>query len=110
MLIGRVVGTVWSTVKWPEIEGLRLLVVRPYSRADLEGAPVEGAAAAPDDEAVVCGDVLGAGIGEDVVFAYGHAARVALSELLPQGASPALAIDAAVIAIVDQFHVEAVQR
>jgi microcompartment protein CcmK/EutM len=49
--------------------------------------------------------VLGAGVGEDVVIAYGHAARVAVSELLPDGAKPNVPIDAAVVAIVDRWAV-----
>ena len=53
----------------------------------------------------MCADVLGAGIVEDVVIAYGHAARVAVSEQLPAGAEPPVPIDAAVVAIVDRFAV-----
>ena len=60
-----------------ELGGLKLLLVRPYSLADLVGAAPAGAAPAPTHDGVVCADVLGAGIGEDVVIAYGHAARVA---------------------------------
>ena len=56
-------------------------------------------------DGVVCADVLGAGVGEDVVIAYGHAARVAVSELLPDGAKPNVPIDAAVVAIVDRWAV-----
>src|SRR5688572_17200162 len=103
MFLGKVIGSVWSTVKWPELGGLKLLLVRPYSLADLQGAPVTPAA--PLHEGVVCADVLGAGIGEDVVIAYGHAARVAVSELLPAGTPPSVPIDAAVVAIVDRFAV-----
>ena len=35
MFLGRVAGTVWSTVKWPEARGLKLLLVRPYRLGDL---------------------------------------------------------------------------
>jgi ethanolamine utilization protein EutN len=97
-----VIGSVWSSVKWPELGGLKLLLVRPYSLADLGGTP---AVTAPTHDGVVCADVLGAGVGEDVVIAYGHAARVAVSELLPDGAKPNVPIDAAVVAIVDRFAV-----
>src|SRR5258706_12754611 len=98
MFLAKVVGTVWSSVKWPELEGYRLLLVRPYSLADLGGTP-EGGARAPDHEGVVCADVLGAGVGEDVVGAYGHAARVAISGALAEGERPPVPIDAAVVAI-----------
>jgi len=97
MFVGRVIGTVWSTVKWPQVQGLKLLLVRPYHLADLadladrpgaagrDSPPAAEAAAAPrpqggggpDCEAVVCVDLLDAGVGDDVVVAFGHAARVA---------------------------------
>ncbi len=104
MFLGKVIGSVWSSVKWPELEGLKLLLVRPYSLADLAGSA--DAPEAPRHDGVVCADVLGAGIGEDVVIAYGHAARVAVSEMLPDGAKPSVPIDAAIVAIVDRFAVE----
>ncbi len=102
MFLAKVIGSVWSSVKWPELGGLKLLLVRPYSLADLGGTPPQ---AAPTHDGVVCADVLGAGIGEDVVIAYGHAARVAVSELMPDGAKPNVPIDAAVVAIVDRYAV-----
>lgn len=105
MFLGRVIGSVWSSVKWPELGGMKLLVVRPYSLADLAG-DAGAAPAAPTHDGVVCGDVLGAGVGEDVVIAYGHAARVAVSEMLPDGAKPNVPIDAAVVAIVDRWAVD----
>lgn len=105
MFLGKVIGTVWSTVKWPEVQGLKLLLVRPYSLADLApaAAPAERA---PTHDAVVCCDTLDAGPGDDVVIAFGHAARVALAEQLPEGEKPPFPIDAAVVAIVDGVHVD----
>ncbi len=103
MFLGKVIGTVWSSVKWPELSGLKLLLVRPYSLVELGG---DAPAPAPTHDGVVCADVLGAGVGEDVVIAYGHAARVAVSELLSDGAKPNVPIDAAVVAIVDRFAVQ----
>jgi microcompartment protein CcmK/EutM len=103
MFMAKVVGTVWSSVKWPELEGLKLLVVRPYSLRDLGFEPP---AKAPDHDGVVCADTLDAGPGDDVIIAYGHAARVAVSEALPDGAKPPFPIDAAVVAIVDRWAVQ----
>jgi ethanolamine utilization protein EutN len=102
MFLAKVIGTVWSTVKWPQMEGMKLLLCRPYSLGDLGPLP-EGVALAPTHDAVVCADVLGAGVGEDVVVAYGHAARVGISGPLPEGERPACPIDAAVVAIVDRY-------
>jgi microcompartment protein CcmK/EutM len=106
VFLAKVIGSVWSSVKWPELGGLKLLLVRPYSLADLAGSDaLAGAKPAPTHDGVVCADVLGAGVGEDVVIAYGHAARIAISELLPDGAKPSVPIDAAVVAIVDRWAV-----
>ena len=99
MFLGKVVGTVWASAKWPELEGMRLLLVRPYSFADLGGKPEK---LAPAHDGVVCADVLGAGTGEDVVIAYGHAARVAVAGELG-GEAPKVPVDAAIVAIVDRF-------
>jgi ethanolamine utilization protein EutN len=105
MFLGKVIGTVWSTVKSSQIQGLKLLLVRPYSLRDLGGEPASGETA-PLHDAVVCADVLDAGVGDDVVIAYGHAARVAVSEALGEGEKPPYPIDAAVVLIVDGTNVQ----
>ncbi len=106
MFMGKVVGTVWSTVKWEGLHGLKFLVVRPYHLADL--APHLQVRPSPFTmyDGVVAADVLGAGPGEDVIVAYGHSARVAIEPELPDGKLPSRPIDAAVVAIVDRYHVE----
>lgn len=103
MFLARVVGTVWSTVKWKNLEGLKFLVVRPYHLADL--APDMDPPPAASEDGVVVADVLGAGVGEDVIIAYGHAGRVAIEPDLAPGAAPSRPIDAAVVAIVDRFQI-----
>ena len=109
MFLGRVAGTVWSTVKWPQAQGLKLLLVRPYRLGDLPpgvAAAAAGAAASePTDDLVVCADTLDAGVGDDVIVAFGHAARVAVSENLPAGSKPMVPIDAAVVAVVDRVEI-----
>jgi len=102
MFLGKVMGYVWSTVKWPQLEGVRLVMVKPYHYQELAGVG-DG----PESDAVVAADVLGAGPGEDVVVAYGHAARVGIEEALPPDELPHFPIDAAVVAIVDNFYVKA---
>jgi len=108
MFLGRVTGTVWSTVKWPEAKGLKLLLVRPYRLGDLApGTTRPGAEPSqPTDDLVVCADMLDAGVGDDVLVAFGHAARVALSEKLPPGSKPNVPIDAAVVAVVDRVEID----
>ena len=115
MFLGRVAGAVWSTVKWPETKGLKLLLVRPYRLGDLApgasgasgaaGASNAGEASEPTDDLVVCADTLDAGPGDDVIVAFGHAARVAVSERLPPGSKPNVPIDAAVVAVVDRVQI-----
>lgn len=116
MFMARVIGTVWSTVKWEGLSGLRLLLVRPYHLDDLiKGRGLvgeEGRVPTGLYDGVVVADILGAGPGEDVVVAYGHAARVGVEPDLPPGEAPHFPIDAAVVAIVDRYYVseEAVAR
>ena len=108
MFLGRVAGTVWSTVKWPEAKGTKLLLVRPYRLGDLPPGVVAadgGAPSEPTDDLVVCADTLDAGPGDDVIVAFGHAARVAVSEKLPPGSKPMVPIDAAVVAVVDRVEI-----
>ena len=84
MFLGRVTGSVWSTVKWPAAKGLKLLLVRPYRLARSAARPSRArppaAATRSLDDLVVCADLLDAGPGDDVLVAFGHAARVAVAE------------------------------
>ena len=87
MFLGKVVGTVWSTKKSPDLEGIRFLVVHPY---DLEKEPTRNI--------VIVADRLGAGTGEMVMCAFGKAARTAIG-------NQDMAIEAAVVAIVDRVDI-----
>jgi ethanolamine utilization protein EutN len=87
MFLGKVVGTVWSTKKTPDLEGVRFLVVHPY---DLEKDPTRNI--------VIVADRLGAGSGEMVICAFGKAARTAMG-------NQDLAIEAAVVGIVDRVDI-----
>ena len=110
MFLGRVAGTVWSTVKWPRGQGAEAAAgparigwaicrrARPRSRARR--------ASEPTDDLVVCADILDAGPGDDVLVAFGHAARVAVSDKLPPGTKPNVPIDAAVVAVVDRVALD----
>ena len=84
MFLGKVVGTVWSTKKSPDLEGVRFLIVHPY---DLDKQPTKNI--------VVVADRLGAGTGETVLCAFGKAARSAIG-------NQEMAIEAAVVGIVDR--------
>lgn len=87
MLMGKVVGTVVSTRKEQELEGLKLLVLR--------GMDLEGKVTGP---VVVAVDAVGAGVGEVVLYCSGSSARqTKVTKDRP--------VDATVMAIVDQLEV-----
>ena len=87
MLLGKVVGTVVATRKEPEIEGLRLLLVR--------GLDLEGKITA---QVLVRVDAVGAGVGEVVLYASGSSARqTKVTKDRP--------VDATIMAIVDEIEV-----
>src|SRR5690349_13411369 len=87
MFLGKVVGTVWSTKKTPDLEGVRFLIVHPY---DLDKEPTRNI--------VVVADRLGAGTGEMVMCAFGKAARSAIG-------NQDMSIEAAVVGIVDRVDI-----
>ena len=88
MFLGKVVGTVWSTKKTPDLEGVRFLIVHPI---DLDKEPTKNI--------VVVADRLGAGVGEVVMCAYGKAARSAVGD-------QEMSIEAAVVGIVDRMDLQ----
>ncbi|MBX5480344.1 MAG: EutN/CcmL family microcompartment protein [Myxococcaceae bacterium] len=87
MQIGKVVGTVVSTRKERELEGLKFLLVRGL---DMENKPTS--------TLVVAVDAVGAGVGEVVLYASGSSARqTKVTKDRP--------VDATIMAIVDQIEV-----
>src|SRR5215510_985984 len=84
MFLAKVVGTVWSTKKTPDLEGVRFLIIHPY---DLDRDPTRSI--------IVVADRLGAGVGEVVICAFGKAARSAIGD-------QDMSIEAAVVGIVDR--------
>jgi len=91
MFLGKVIGTVWSTKKAPDLEGVRFLIVHPF---DLDHEPTKNV--------VVVADRLGAGAGETVMCAYGKAARSAIGD-------QDMSIEAAVVGIVDRVDLTETQ-
>ncbi len=88
MIIGRVIGTVWSTKKDDSLVGSKLLIVR---HLDLEYKELSGF--------VVAVDSCGAGEGEIVLVATGSSARqTTITKSKP--------VDAVVMAIIDKLDVK----
>ncbi|MFT5431960.1 MAG: microcompartment protein CcmK/EutM [Myxococcota bacterium] len=88
MIVGRVVGTLVSSQKEKEMEGLKLLLVREIDHK----LKVVG-------KMVVAADAVGAGVGEVVLYASGSSAR---QTLVTQNRP----VDHTIMAIVDQFEVD----
>ena len=87
MVMGKVVGTVVSTRKEDELQGLKLLLVRA---CDADGKATGGT--------VVAVDAVGAGVGEIGLYASGSSARqTKVTKDRP--------VDATIMAIVDQVVV-----
>ena len=92
MFLGRVIGNVTSTRKVDGLEGVKFLLVQPQPLHDKESTGL-----------VVAADATGAGVGEEVVVGYGHAARLAMGD-------EDLPIEAAVVAIVDGKEIHAQEK
>jgi len=84
MVLAKVVGTVVSTQKEPNMEGIKLLLLEKIDPVSLKGK----------NDFVVSMDTVGAGNGEIVFYASGSGAR---QTSLTQG----VPTDSSVVAIVD---------
>jgi ethanolamine utilization protein EutN len=80
---------VWSTKKEAALEGFKLMIVREKDVSD----------ATP----FVAADLVGAGVGEEVLVISGSTARYATKD----GAAP---IDAAIVGIIDTLETEREQK
>jgi len=93
MLLATVVGQVWATQKCDTLTGLRLVVVRPFVRAE-DGSEVASA------ETMVAVDPLGAGTGERVLVVFGRAARHVI------GRGHDIGFQTAIAGIIDGMELE----
>ncbi len=89
MILGRLVGTVWSTRKNPKLDDLKLVLVRPY----LWHNPSH-----PVDHLVAI-DRVGAQVGQDVLVCMGLPGRW-------DAGDPRTPVEAAVMAIVDRTEID----
>ncbi|MBU0755577.1 MAG: EutN/CcmL family microcompartment protein [Planctomycetes bacterium] len=88
MFLGRVTGRVVSTVRYPGLEGVKLLVVQPV---DEHGEAI--------GETLVAADAVQAGPGELVFLCSGREASMALPEYF-------VPVDAAIVGHVEQMGLE----
>lgn len=89
MILATVLGSVTATRKADALSGFKFLLLQPRDRPAAQDRAKE--------TMLVAVDLLGAGIGEDVIVATGRAARIAIGK-------DDLPVDAAVIGIVDGTH------
>lgn len=88
MVIGRVVGNLLATIKKPELEKYKLLLIEPQSpRAHSKKTGYFAAI-----------DLVGAGIGDQVVVLTGSQVQNAVSEKVPA--------DAAIVGIIESINLE----
>jgi ethanolamine utilization protein EutN len=87
MILGKIVGDIWSTKKTDKIHALRLLFVEPLGK-DMT----------PAGDVLIAADEIGAGVGEMVIVTQGAPAMQAFDR---EGLIP---IDAVVVGIVDSLH------
>lgn len=87
MILGKVIGTVWSTRKDENLVGAKFLIVR-HLNLDYS----------PKDSTLIAVDSVGAGVGEVVLVAQGSSARqTTFTKNKP--------IDAVIMAIVDKLDI-----
>lgn len=93
MFLAKVEGAVVSTKKDPTMNGRRLLLLRPQLVDEKDPSKFR-----PGQNTIVAVDIIGAGVGEMVLFSQGSSARLAAN-------LKDCPVDAVVIGIVDTVDV-----
>jgi ethanolamine utilization protein EutN len=88
MYLGRVVGSIWATMKDHRLEGHRLLMVQPLT-PELQ----------PTGKRLICADWTGAGAGELVYWTHSREASYAF---LPED----VPVDSTIVGIVDSISLQ----
>lgn len=94
MFVAKVTGSLISTQKVSTMVGYKLLIVEPY-RVE----PKDRKSLATTGRTFVAVDTLGAGVGDYVLLTQGSSAR-----MTPETKN--MPVDAVVVGIVDQVHVD----
>jgi len=88
LYLGRVIGNVWATKKYPPLQNMKLMFVQPIN-SELENI----------EEPIVAVDTVGAGPGEIIYYITASEAVIPL----PVDMAP---VDASIVGIVDSIHTE----
>ncbi|WP_195420301.1 EutN/CcmL family microcompartment protein [Collinsella sp. D33t1_170424_A12] len=85
MVIGKLIGSIWATNKYEELEGMKLMRVEVLTGMDA-------------GRQVVCIDTISAGIGERVLVTTGSSAYQFVRERFGVNAP----VDAVIVGIIDE--------
>ena len=80
MKTAKVIGNIWATRKDENLNGLKLLVIQPINL-------------------IIAADIIGAGVGETVIYVGGSSAR-------PAAGGSNIPVDATIVGIVDGHDVD----
>lgn len=88
MQVAKVIGNIWATRKEDSLAGLKLMILLPLDllHEDTYITPI------------VAADIIGAGIGETVLFVSGSSARSAVG-------NATIPVDATIVGIVDDKEI-----
>ena len=89
MKVAKVIGNIWATRKEEKLNGFKLLILQPINviNGELDRTPV------------VAADIIGAGVGETVIYVGGSSARSAAGDMQTP-------VDATVVGIVDGCDID----
>lgn len=88
LFLGKVIGNVWATKKYPALNSLKLMFVQPMNGEYIK-----------TDEPIIAVDTVGAGPGEIIFYITASEAVIPL----PVDMAP---VDASIVGIVDTIHNE----
>jgi ethanolamine utilization protein EutN len=88
LFLGKVIGNVWATKKYPALNSLRLMFVQPMNGEYIK-----------TDEPIIAVDTVGAGPGEIIFYITASEAVIPL----PVDMAP---VDASIVGIVDTIQSE----
>jgi microcompartment protein CcmK/EutM len=86
LFLGKVIGNVWATKKYPALDNFKLMFVQPMN-ADYEAT----------DDPIIAVDTVGAGPGEIIFYITASEAVIPL----PVDMAP---VDASIVGIVDSIN------
>nr|WP_315020360.1 EutN/CcmL family microcompartment protein [uncultured Aminipila sp.] len=88
MKVAKVIGNIWATRKEDRLSGIKLMILKPIDVLDEKNS----------FSPIVAADIIGAGVGETVLYVSGSSARSAVGDA-------AIPVDATIVGIVDDKEI-----